>query len=178
MTTYLARASLASIRRAHAMPELHWGLGAAVIAAGWAGIHVMFGLLLSALVASRFLRYTRGAQELGSAELMHFARHLARLVYLILYGVLLLKLMSEATSLSWHGGLAWGFAPHFLANPEQAFIECGERFRLELLWGVIALCLIRLLAAYQLRAAASRISADLPLRTSSPPQRPGLEARS
>jgi hypothetical protein len=178
VTTYLARASLASIRRVHAIPELHWGLGAAVVAAGCAGIHVVFGLLLSALVASRFLQYTRGAQVSGCAELMQFARHLARVVYLILYGVLLLKLMSEATSLSWHGGLAWGFAPHFLANPEQAFIECGERFRLELLWGVIALCLIRLLAGYQLRAAASRVSADMPLRKSSPPQRPELEARS
>jgi len=178
VTTYLARASLASIRRAHAIPEVHWGLSAAAVAAGWAGIHAIFALLLSAWVAARFLPYTSGAAAPSSSELMQFARHLARVVYLILYGVLLLKLMCEATSLSWHGGLAWGLSPHFLADPELAFKECGERFRLELLGGVIALSLIRVLAAYQLRAAASRISAAMPLRTNSPPQRPGLEAQS
>jgi hypothetical protein len=176
VTTYIARTSLASIRRAHAMPEIHWVLGAAVVAAGWTGVHAIFGLLLSALIASRFWRHARGAQVLSCVEIAQLARQLARVVYLILYGVLLLKLMSEATSLSWHGGLAWGFTPHFLANPEQAFIDSGERFRPELLWGVIALILIRVLAGHQLRAA-SRLSADLPLRTNSPPQRPGLEAQ-
>ena len=147
------------------------------MAAGWAGTHATFGLLLSLLVASRFLRYAREARLHGTAEIT-CARHLSRVIYLILYGVLLLRLMSEALSLSWHGSFTWGFAPHFLANPEQAFIDCGERFRVELLWGDVALCLVRVLSACQGRSAASRGRAGAPLRTSSPPQPPGLEARS
>jgi cytochrome b561 len=158
------------------MPEVHWGLSAAAVAGGWAGFHAVFGLLLCALVASRFLRYTGGAAEARGADLLPLARHLSRAIYLILYGVLLLRVISDAMTWSWHGGPAWAFSPRFLAEPERVFIECGERFRLDLVWGVIALCLVRALAAHHLRAAASMM--DMPLRRNSPLQPPRPEARS
>jgi hypothetical protein len=60
--------------------------------------------------------------------------------------------------------LIWSWSAHFQASPERALIEWGERFRIDLVSGAAALCLIR--------ASLGRI------RTNSPPRPPELEAQS
>lgn len=155
-----------------------WSVALAALMAGCAEFHAVFGTLLCTLVLLQFARQMRASNAGAGTQPYEFARHLSRLIYLLLYSVLLLKVLAAIGSASWqYDGLSFGWSSHFQANPEQLFIECGERFRLDLLWGVIALCLIRVLSAYQLRAASSE-AAPIPLRTNSPLQPPRPAARS
>jgi hypothetical protein len=136
-----------------------WSIALAALIAGCGELHAVFGMLLCAFVAGRFMHYLHDSAHSFGSDLRMFTRHLSRLIYLMLYGLLLLKFFTELTRFSWHDGPALGWSPHFQAAPERVFIECGERFRLDLIWGVIALCLIRVLSAYQIRAEVSRASA-------------------
>jgi cytochrome b561 len=133
-----------------------WSTGTAALIAGCAEFHVAFGMLLCAFVALRFMNRLQDSDLAEDACAREFARHLSRLIYLMLYSVLFLKFLVELTSFSWIDGPALRWSAHFQAAPERVFVECGERFRADLLWGVIALCLVRVLAAHQLRAETSR----------------------
>jgi cytochrome b561 len=154
VTSRMARASLESNPKAHRMPEVQWSLGAAAVAAGLTDIHAAFGTLLCALVAWQFLQHARDPAQSSHAEVRQFARRVSRMVYLMLYLVLSLKLLAGVTSLSWHdGGVALTWSVRFVAAPERTFMECGERFRGDLLCGVIALCLNRALSAHRTAVA-------------------------
>ena len=155
-----------------------WSVALAALMAGCAEFHAVFGTLLCTLVLLQFARQMRASNSGAGTQPHEFARHLSRLIYLLLYSVLLLKVLAAMGSASWRDdGLSVGWSSQFRANPEHLFMECGERFRLDLLWGVIALCLIRVLSAYQLRVTASKTGA-IPLRTNSPlrPPRPAVRS--
>jgi cytochrome b561 len=151
--------------------------GIAALIAGCGEYHAAFGALLCASVVLRFMHHVRDADPGDGSRLREFARCMSRLIYLTLYSVLFLKFLAALTSFSWHDGLALSWAPHFQSAPERVFVECGERFRVDLLWGVIALCLIRALSAYQRRADPSR-AAGILLKTNSPLRQPRPEAQS
>ncbi len=145
-----------------------WITALAVLIAGCAELHLAFGMLLCGFVTLRFVHHSRAARSGEGGDPRELMRRMSRTLYLILYGVLLMKLMTGLTSFSWHdAGLICSWSPRFQAAPKLTFIECGERFRIELLWGVIALCLIRVVAASR-----------LPIKKSNLRQLPELEAQS
>jgi cytochrome b561 len=166
-----------SLRAGSTLP-LAWSAGIAALVAGCAQLHAAFGTLLCALVVLRFMPQLRDLGAADATQIRELARCTSRLIYLMLYSVLFLKFFAELTTFSWHDeGLALRWSVHFQTAPERVFVECGERFRVDLLWGVIALCLIRALSAYQLRANPARATA-LPLKTSSPLQQQRPEVQS
>jgi len=148
VTSYLARTSLVSptTRRAG---EPDWILTVSVIGVGAMsapyGLPILadaaFGTMLFILVASRSYRLLHGCDAQTPAEWGEFSRRSCRMVYLMLYGALLLQLSCRTLSIAWSGaGMTLG----------RSVIECGEGFRGHLLCGVLALMLIRGLSAYQL----------------------------
>jgi cytochrome b561 len=166
-----------SLRAGSNLP-LAWSAGIAALVAGCAEFHAAFGTLLCALVVLRFMPQLRDLGRGDAKQIREFARCTSRLIYLMLYSVLFLKFFAELTTFSWHDEpLALRWSAHFQTAPERVFVECGERFRIDLLWGVIALCLIRALSAYQLRRDPSRAAA-VALKTNSPLQQPRPEAQS
>jgi hypothetical protein len=121
-----------------------------------------FGTMLFILVASRSYRLVHGCDARTPAEWGEFSRRSCRVVYLMLYGALLLQLSCRMLNIAWSGaGMTLG----------RSVIACGEGFRGHLLCGVLAQMLIRGLSAYQLRARQI-------FRTSSPPRPPTPAVRS
>jgi cytochrome b561 len=152
-----------------------WSVAIAALIAGCAEFHAAFGALLCALVVLRFMHQLNSPQGFRPRQ---FARCMSRLSYLMLYSVLLLRFIAELTSVTWHDdGLTLGWSSHFQAAPEMVLLECGQRFRLDLLWGIIALLLIRALSAYHVRADASSQPVT-PLRMNTLPQQPTPEVQS
>jgi hypothetical protein len=95
----------------------------------WAGVHVLFGALLLAAVAARFLRRLQRSPRMLPGDIRAFSRHLSRLLYLLLYGLLLTDLLL-ALALRAIRGAAFTPPQNF-----QGYLACG----------LLALILIRAL---------------------------------
>jgi hypothetical protein len=96
----------------------------------WLNFHWLFVVLLSAWVAMRFYRHMHQDPHIQPSDVRAFARHLSRLVYLLLYVLMLLSLSLRCVRYLVKG-TAMGTA---------------DDFQVYLAGGVIALIVIRALA--------------------------------
>lgn len=97
-------------------------------------LHHLFGVLLWLWVIARFHNRVNELPRMQANDVRAFARHLSRQVYLLLYGLMFLKLSLAALYSVPHGA---PFVP--------------EQFQSYLAWGVLALITIHASAALCLR---------------------------
>jgi cytochrome b561 len=69
----------------------------------WINIHLLFGLLLCGLVLVRYQWFIRDAPHLHE-DIRELSRHLSRIVYLMLYAVIGVRLGISLLNWIWHGG--------------------------------------------------------------------------
>jgi cytochrome b561 len=69
----------------------------------WINIHALFGLLLCGLVLARHQWITRYSPHLQE-DIRELSRHLSRIVYLMLYAVIGVRLGMSLVNWIWHGG--------------------------------------------------------------------------
>ena len=91
------------------------------------GVHALFGMLLNVSIIARFYSGMKYSPLLAPAGIRAFSRHLSRMVYLLLYTLMGLKLVIIAA--------------------RGSNFESIEGFRGYLAYGVIALVVIHALAA-------------------------------
>jgi hypothetical protein len=125
--------------------------------ASWTHFHPVFSLLLAALIAQGFNRELRDSRWAGVVALKGTVRQLSRLVYLVLYVLILLKQIICAAALVRHDGSIelsrlWSDGGAAL---QATILQCGEDFRGYLFAGVLALFAIRLVAAWLADAASA-----------------------
>jgi cytochrome b561 len=80
------------------------GPWAAQVVGSRAGLHALFGSLLSALVAVRFHRRLNRAPPASQSDIHRLSRELSRMVYLSLYAVIGLRQIVGFADWSRHGG--------------------------------------------------------------------------
>ncbi len=95
-------------------------------------LHVLFGVLLWICVVARFYGRMHQTPRMLLADLRPFTRHLAHLVYLLLYVLMFCRLIMDVAS----------------AAPPGAILRAGEDFQSYLAYGVLALVTIHALAAF------------------------------
>jgi cytochrome b561 len=107
-------------------------------------MHALFGILLWLCVVERFYARFNVAPRMSISDIRPLSRHLSRLVYLLLYGLMLVRLIID-----------WCAAPH------HASLHAPGDFQSYLVCGVLALITIHLLAAWCRHLVVS--AADTPL---------------
>ena len=110
----------------------------------WINIHVLFGLLLCALVAVRY-RWCVGHSP--ADDVRGLSRHLSRIIYLSLYLVVGAREMVGLLSRLGHGGAVdfTVFADHFRNGPDQVGWNPHDDFQLFIAAGLFALLFVRVL---------------------------------
>ena len=98
-------------------------------------LHVLFGVLLWLWVVARFYGRMHRAPGMVLADIRPFSRHLAHLVYLLLYGLMFCRLIMDVAT----------------AAPPGAVLRADEDFQSYLAYGVLALVTIHALAAHSQR---------------------------
>jgi hypothetical protein len=96
------------------------------------GLHALFGILLWICVVGRFYRRMHQAPLLEIADIRPFSRHLAALVYLLLYVLVFCRMIVDV----WY------------AAPPGAMLRAGKDLQSYVAYGVLALITIRTLASY------------------------------
>ena len=140
---------------------LRWSMMILVVAAGvlglygdsepgrllaqWFNVQALFGLLLWALVLGRFYGRVNYGPPLPAADIGRLSRHLSRMVYLLLYSILGLRQLIALGIFIAHGG-TFDFGLFHL-TPDRGIFEPTEEFRVFLVYGLLALVIIRVLAA-------------------------------
>jgi len=99
--------------------------------AAWLNAHFLFGALLCAWVVVRYYRRIRRIPRMQPSDIREFSRHLSRLVYLLLYLLMLFSLTVR-------------FLRYLVHRPA---IGSVEDFQVYLAFGVLALVIIHALAA-------------------------------
>jgi cytochrome b561 len=130
------------------MPTMIAGIAAVVhdslangAPASYMNLHALFGVLLWAGVVARFHRRLHQAPRMLPIDIREFSRHLSRLVYLMLYILMLVSLIIGAVTYIWRN-----------RSPE------ASDFQAYLGYGLIALITIRVLAAVCCRHTTWTIS--------------------
>jgi len=93
-------------------------------------LHVLFGILLWLCVVERFYARLNAAPRMSMTDLRPLSRHLSRRVYLLLYGLMLVRVIID-----------------LCAAPHHASLHRPEDFQSYLICGVLALITIHVLAA-------------------------------
>ena len=111
----------------------------------WINIHALFGLLLCGLVLARYgwiIRYSPYLQE----DIRGLSRHLSRIVYLMLYAVIGVRLGISLGNWIWHGGSLHLALIDGLRNDDDGrSINPHHDYHMILLCGGIALGMVRVL---------------------------------
>lgn len=115
------------------------------VQASWMNLHALFGGLLWFCVVARFYHCMHRVPRMPPEDMRAFSRHLSRRVYLLLYILMFFSLSIGVLRA----------APHRLISGPV------EIFQSYLAYGVLALLIIRALAAV-CRHALMRDGADLP----------------
>lgn len=114
----------------------------------WVNVHLLFELLLCAVVIARYQWCVRNSLLTGDANVLLLSRHLSRTVYLILYGVIgLREIVALGSSLS--QGTAPDFSlidQHMHHGPDSPVFDPRDDCQLFLVTGIIALIMVRALA--------------------------------
>jgi len=96
-------------------------------------IPALFGLLLCGLVIARFYRRVKHSPLVVPADIRDFSRQLSRMVYSLLYLTIGVRQVICIVDHVWRGDYRDGFGP-------------DEAFQVFVVYGLVALALIRLLA--------------------------------
>jgi cytochrome b561 len=114
----------------------------------WINIHVLFGLLLCGLVLARCRWRIERSPRMLTADIRELSRHLSRIVYLLLYVVIGMRVVIGMLIALWHGGPVdfTLFDPRFRHGPDSAAFGPGDDFQLFFASGLFALLFVRVLA--------------------------------
>jgi hypothetical protein len=110
----------------------------------WINIHALFGLLLCGLVLARYQWITRYSPHLQE-DIRELSRHLSRIVYLMLYAVIGVRLGMSLVNWIWYGG-SLDLTPldEGLRNDDDSRVFNPHRdYHMILLSGGIALGVVR-----------------------------------
>lgn len=108
-------------------------------------LHALFGILLWLCIVERYYARLNLAPPMSVTDIRPLSRHLSRLVYLLLYGLMLVRLLIDCC-----------------AAPHHASLHAAADFQSYLVCGVLALITIHLLAAWCRHLVGS--AAETPLR--------------
>jgi cytochrome b561 len=155
-------ASGSPARRVRQVLALYWGVAVLAVLVGVFGlvrdswlamatsrscVHALFGLLLVGLVIARFLWWLKHSPPSQKADIRRFSRQLSRLIYLVLYLVIVTKQIIGIVNFMWHGGtLDFGLMLDNDSAQDLGIYKSTADFRAILVCGLIALALIRGLA--------------------------------
>ncbi len=103
----------------------------------WISVRTLFGLLLWGFVIARFYWRAKHSWPMPQDDIREFSRGLSRIVYLLLYLVVGIDQLLGIRQVIWHGG---------------AF-EPAQGLQPYLVYGLVALIIIRVLAALCYRVA-------------------------
>jgi len=167
--------SSADLSRSRRAVALHWSMGILVVSVGvlglfgdsgpkriqapWLNVQALFGLLLASLVIARFYGRVKYGPPLLPADIKKLSRHLSRMVYLLLYLTIGIKQLIVLASFVAHGG-AFDFGL-FQLTPDRGIFEPTAEFQAFLVYGLLALIIIRTLAATWLRSTERRRLTDV-----------------
>ena len=114
----------------------------------WINIHLLFGSLLSGWVMVRYRLLVKKSTGMFPSDVRAIARQQSRIVYLVLYAVIGVRLCIGIVSSMWHGG-----APDFSLFDERVFngpdtkaFDPKDDFQLFLASGILALIVVRVIA--------------------------------
>ena len=129
----------------------------------WVNVHPWFVLSLLGLVLARFYLHVTGAPGVRRSESAEFVRHASRSVYLLLYVVIFARELLNLAGVAWHNGsFDFAFLHSYLRLPiDKAVADVGSDLRGYLACGILALMLIRALAAFHSRTV--RVTVPRPM---------------
>jgi cytochrome b561 len=113
----------------------------------WINIHALFGLLLCALVLARCQWRVRYSSCMLPTDIRELSRHLSRIVYLLLYIVIGVRLSIGIINSIWHGSAVDFnlFDDRFRNGPDRAGWNPKDDFQLFLATGLFVLIVVRVL---------------------------------
>ena len=114
----------------------------------WINIHLLFGLLLCGWVIVRYRLLFKSSPCMLPSDVRGFARQQSRIVYLVLYAVIGVRLCIGIVSSMWHGGAAdLGLLDERVFNgPDSKAFDPKDDFQLFLASGILALVVVRVIA--------------------------------
>ena len=114
----------------------------------WIDIHLLFGLLLWGWVIVRYRLLVKNSPCMFPSDVRGFARQQSRIVYLVLYGVLGVRLCIGIVSSMWDGGAADFslFDARVFNGPDTKAFDPKDDFQLFLAAGILALVVVRVIA--------------------------------
>jgi cytochrome b561 len=123
--------------------------GTKSIPESWLNVHALFGLLLCVSITTRFYRGMKHPALVPSIDIDVFTRHVSRMVYLLLYGLLGAKQIIDIATFLLHGG---GFDFH------RTILTPIEDFQVYVAYGMLALMLNQALAAVWRHSRQTRVA--------------------
>jgi cytochrome b561 len=114
----------------------------------WINIHLLFGLLLCGWVIVRYRWRVNNSPCMLPSDVRGFARQQSRIVYLVLYSVIGVRLCFGVVSYMWHGGAAdlSLFDERVFNGPDSKAFNPKDDFQLFLGSGILALAVVRVTA--------------------------------
>lgn len=114
----------------------------------WINIHVLFVLLLCAVVLTRCRWRVKHSPHMLPADIRGLSRHLSHIVYLMLYLVIGVGEAISILNSLWHGGAVDLnlFDERFRNGPDRVGFNPKDDFQLFLASGLFALIFVRVLA--------------------------------
>jgi len=114
----------------------------------WINIHALFALLLCGLVLARYRWRVKHSPPMLPADIRELSRHLSRIVYLLLYGVIGVRQIIGILNSVWYGGAVDFnlFDDRFRNGPDYPGFDQGDDFQVFFASGLVALIFVRILA--------------------------------
>ena len=111
----------------------------------WINIHLLFGALLCALLIARYRWCVRDAPPIETVDINHLSRHLRRIVYLALYGVVGFRELIALANGALYGGAADFrlFDEAFRRGPDSPVFDPRDDFQVFLASGLVVLFGVR-----------------------------------
>ena len=114
----------------------------------WINIHLLFGLLLCGWVIVRYRLLVKNSPCMFPSDVRGFARQQSRIVYLVLYAVIGVRLCIGIVSSMWHGSPADSslFDERIFNGPDSKAFDPKDDFQRFLASGILALVVVRVIA--------------------------------
>jgi cytochrome b561 len=123
------------------------------IVESWLNIHVLFGVLLCGWIMIRCQRLVSQSPHMCPSDVRGLSRQLSRIVYCVLYGVILLKQSLSVVNALWHGGTVDFslFDETLRHGPDTQVFDIHDDFQMFLASALVPLVIVRVVA-FKLRA--------------------------
>jgi hypothetical protein len=118
------------------------------IVESWINIHLLFELFLFTLVLARYRRCVQHLPRMTPIDIQELSRHLSRIVYLVLYGVIgFREIVALVNSISHAGAVDFNlFDERFRNGPDSAVFNPRDDLQVFFASGLLALFSVRALA--------------------------------